>query len=175
MSATNRERLSYFFLVESIHKSDVAGVEEAYVGDAVLHHQKAFSAPAPGKSLPLRWVKACVLKDFWVEHPRATHLEPLTLLTLWLEPRVHLDRRLGKGEEAGADPHFRTFSEELSIKMFERTLQVRERHCPRWPDSESIELIELRLVRRVGRFITEGLAGINHPHRRAALLRKLFQ
>lgn len=55
-------------------------------------------------------------------------------------------------------------AEVLTIKPVKGSLQMGERHRPGGPYGESVELIELRLVRHVGCLVAKHLPWINHSH-----------
>lgn len=78
-------------MLKGIVETNVAGVEETHVRDAILHHQEPLEPAAKGEALYLRGVEAGILYHIWVEHPRARGLKPLPFLTGCLKPDINLN------------------------------------------------------------------------------------
>src|SRR5205807_8277532 len=100
-------------------EAQVIGPELADVVDGVAQHGDALRAHAEGKAAELRRVVAAVAQHHRMYHAGAHDLQPARLLA---QPaalaaaddavHVHLDRRLGEREVAGANTHLAVLAEQ---------------------------------------------------------------
>src|SRR5688500_15580114 len=104
---------------ELAEEADVVLDEQADVVDAVLAHGDPLDAEAEGPAGVFFGVDAARLEDVGVDHPAAAELDPLAAV---FEPDVHLGRRLGEGEEAGAEPDFGVRAEVGLYELHHRAL-----------------------------------------------------
>ena len=111
--------------------ADVGFEERAQIGHAVLQHGDALDAHAPGEPLPLARIDAAVGQHARMHHAAAEDLQPVAAAAEFagaaVPADVHLHRRLGEREVAGAEAHRQIGdAEEGAEEVDQRALQVAE-------------------------------------------------
>src|SRR5919109_2354684 len=141
----------------------------------VTQHRDALEAHAEREPCPLLRVEPDELEQVRVDHARAGDLDP---------PRVTADRAAGAAAEKArdvrlerglrerevvrAEAHLALLAEEPAHHVEERPLQVGHRDPA--VDRETLDLVEDRRVRRVGRVAPVDAAERDHVNRRRLLL-----
>ena len=80
---------------------------------------------------------------------------------------VELRRGLGEGEEGGSEARAHLLTEQASCQVGKRGFEVAEGDAG--SHRQSFDLVELRLVARVGLLVAVAHAGQDQPHRRGIL------
>ena len=154
-------------------ESQIILPEIADVIDAVSQHGDALGAEAEGETGVALGVVAAVAQDVGVHHAAAADLQPAAAADgaalAAAQKALHVEFRGGFGEWEEARPETRThvLSEQASGQVGERGLQVAEGDA--FTHRDAFDLVELRLVARVGLFIAVTHPRQHQPHRRRIL------
>ena len=173
-------------LGELLEEAEVAGVEVAYVGDAVQDHGDALDAHSEGEAADAGRIVGCgieakatafggdSLEDGGVDHAAAKQLDPAGVLALAAtlaaaEDTGDLDvgGGLGEGEEAGEETGFDRRTEECPHGMVEGALEVGERNVG--VDAEAFDLVKDGRMGGVCGIVAVHLAGNYDSQRRRPL------
>lgn len=150
-------------------------MEKTHVRHTMLHHDETLNTAAPSEALHLIRIKSCITHDLRMQHACASDFEPSTFLSWRFEPHVHLDTRFDEREEARAESDLRILTQIFFKELLEDALKMCERDLPRRRSGKAVELIELRFMRHVCRFIAEHLRRRNHSHLFDAFLCHLLE
>src|SRR5439155_26559382 len=133
----------------------------------VPEDRDALEPPPEREARDLLRVVADEAEDVRVDHPRAADLDPTLLLA---EPAAgaladearhgSAERRLREREEVGYEARTHVLAEELAQQVSQRALEVGERDS--LVDGESLDLVEDRIVRRIGCFTAVAAAVLDH-------------
>ena len=144
--------------------------EGAQVWHAVFEHGEPVDAHAEGEALDLIRVEAAAAQHVGVDHAAAEDFQPVgalaeaQLAALARTLDVHFRRRLGEGEERGAEAHRHGLDlEEGAAERFEHPFEIGD--VGRAVDHEPFDLMEHRGVGLVG-IVPVGAAGHDHADRR---------
>src|SRR5690242_7146923 len=113
-----------------------------------------------------------------MNHSRAAELDPAGVLAdatpgaFALEAtEIKLRARLGEGKVRRAKTRDRVGAKHAAQKLRHCSLQMRHRDAA--IHAESLDLVEHRIVRRVGRVATKNTSGRDHANRHAATLHRM--
>ncbi len=150
-------------------------MEQPNVVDAVAHHRGTLQAHAEGKPLPLAPAVARRDEHVLVHHTRSHEFNPTGLfahdtpfLATGQARHIHLEARLGKREVAGPEPELDLLTEQPPKKLLHHAAKIRHRHAS--IHQQALDLVELRLVGRIGCLIPEHAARDDNPEWRGMLL-----
>ena len=144
-------------------------MKKAYIWDAVFNHGKTLNAETECKTLTGCRVDTGISKYFWMHHARTHNLKPFLLCR---EPHIHLNRGFREREVARSQSNLRAGTKILSTKSVKRPFQMRE--CDVIAYRKPFKLVELRLMRRVRRFVAEDFSRHDNPRRSTVFLEPAY-
>src|SRR5689334_17816098 len=148
--AASQDRGTRTWIAPGVAGSDAEGAAEphvafdhvAHVGQPVAELQRAFQPHAEREAGVHRCVDAARAQDVRVDHAAAAPLDPARAALLLGEPHIDLRRRLGEGEERGAQAGARRLTEHGAGESVEGALEVRHRNP--LVHGQALDLVEPR-------------------------------
>ena len=135
-----------------MQETHIVVIEEPQIVDTVRKHGDALNPHTEGETRDLLGIVAAHLEDVRMHHARTEDLQPAraladaAALAVAHDARdVNLRARLGERKKARTEAHASLFIKNLTQKVFERSLEVRETNA--LVDDKTLDLREHRRVR----------------------------